>query len=203
MSGNERKAVIKAARQLMPFPQYLNQGGEEGSGPQIFFWKNKNRCINKCSIKVCVSCSWQYPGTSAPSAKQLTVPLYLCSSKATNASLKGRHSSSKNPWCICDSQTKGKSVSQTRGHWFGLQANQWFFIYVASLKFDCLCPFPQYLNRFVLASELLYALVNIHFWPHASCVGVEQSQQLNTDYSGCQKRPRVTLETRFPRSDSG
>ena len=36
--------------------------------------------VKKCVFKVCVSCFWRYPGTSAPSAAHLTVALYLCSS---------------------------------------------------------------------------------------------------------------------------
>ena len=39
------------------------------------------KCVfNKRTIKVCVSCCWLCPGTSAPSAAHLTVSLYLCSS---------------------------------------------------------------------------------------------------------------------------
>ena len=41
--------------------------------------------VKKCvfikrTIKVCVSCGWQCPGTSAPSAAHQTVSFYLCSS---------------------------------------------------------------------------------------------------------------------------
>ena len=39
------------------------------------------KCVfNKRTIKVCVSCCWRCPGTSAPSTAHLTVSLYLCSS---------------------------------------------------------------------------------------------------------------------------
>ena len=39
------------------------------------------KCVfNKRTIKVCVSCCWRCPGTSAPSSPYLTVSLYLCSS---------------------------------------------------------------------------------------------------------------------------
>ena len=40
-----------------------------------------SKCVfYKRTIKVCVSCCWLCPGTSAPSAAHLTVSLYLCSS---------------------------------------------------------------------------------------------------------------------------
>ena len=52
----------------------------------LFCWlfKIKDRC-KKCvfykrTTKVCISCCWRCPGTSAPSAPHLTVSLYLCSS---------------------------------------------------------------------------------------------------------------------------
>ena len=39
------------------------------------------KCVfNKHTIKVCISCCWQCPGTSVPSPANLTVSLYLCSS---------------------------------------------------------------------------------------------------------------------------
>ena len=38
------------------------------------FQSHKQNCVfNKRTIKVCVSCSWQCPGTSAPSGPHLTV----------------------------------------------------------------------------------------------------------------------------------
>ena len=57
----------------------------------------KDRCkkcvFNKRIIKVCVSCCWRCPWTSAPSAAHLTVSLYLCSSgsnaEASRGLLKG------------------------------------------------------------------------------------------------------------------
>ena len=62
-----------------------------------------NKCVfNKRTIKVCVSCCWRCPGTSAPSAPHLTVSLYLCSSgsnvRGELRALEGRHVSSKKPF---------------------------------------------------------------------------------------------------------
>ena len=43
-------------------------------------WNTENKCVfYKRTIKVCVNCSWQCPGTSAPSATHLTVSLLPCS----------------------------------------------------------------------------------------------------------------------------
>ena len=51
---------------------------------------NVKRCVfNKRTIKVCVSCCWWCPGTSAPSEAHLTVSLYLSSSRS-NARRKSR-----------------------------------------------------------------------------------------------------------------
>ena len=60
------------------------------------------KCVfNKRTIKVCVSCCWRCPGTSAPSAPHLTVSLYLCSSgsnaQGESRAREGRHVSSKSP----------------------------------------------------------------------------------------------------------
>ena len=65
------------------------------------------KCVfNKRTIKVCVSCCWWCPRTSAPSLPHLTVSLYLCSSEATYASrlraLEGRRVNSKSPSRVRD-----------------------------------------------------------------------------------------------------
>ena len=86
---------------------------------------SKSKDVKKCvfikrKIKDYVSCCWQCPGTSTPSAAHLTVSLYLYSSgsnaRGESRSLKG-----------CCVSSKENSVSLTRGHWCALQANQWFF----------------------------------------------------------------------------
>ena len=71
----------------------------------VDFSKSKiglKKCVfNKRTIKVCVSCCWRCPGTSAPSAAHLTVSLYLCSSgsnaRGESRAREGRRVSSKNP----------------------------------------------------------------------------------------------------------
>ena len=76
------------------------------------FCSNRNKCVlkNVCTIKVCVSCCWQCPGTFAPSAPHLTASLYLCISKATYAlrlrALEGHYVSSKSPSRIRDSLSR-------------------------------------------------------------------------------------------------
>ena len=65
------------------------------------------KCVfNKRTIKVCVSCCWRCPGTSAPSAAHLTVSLYLCSSgsnaRGESRALEGRRVSSKSPSRVRD-----------------------------------------------------------------------------------------------------
>ena len=65
------------------------------------------KCVfKKRTIKVCVSCCWRCPGTSAPSAAHLTVSLYRCSS-GSNArgelrAWEGRRVSSKSPSRVRD-----------------------------------------------------------------------------------------------------
>ena len=66
----------------------------------------KKCVINKRTIKVCVSCCWRCPGTSAHSAEHLMVSLYLCSS-GSNArgelrAREGRRVSSKSPSRVRD-----------------------------------------------------------------------------------------------------
>ena len=62
--------------------------------------------FNKLTIKVCVSCCWRCPGTSAPSAPHLTVSLYLCSyrsnTRGESRALEGRRLSSKSPSRVQD-----------------------------------------------------------------------------------------------------
>ena len=49
--------------------------GSRKGGP---IWDNENKFgFNKRTVKVCISCSWQCPRTSAPSAPHQTVSLYL------------------------------------------------------------------------------------------------------------------------------
>ena len=65
------------------------------------------KCVfNKCTIKVCVSCCWRCPGTSAPSAAHLMVSLYLCSSgsnaRGESRAGEGRRVSSKSPSRVRD-----------------------------------------------------------------------------------------------------
>ena len=73
----------------------------------VFCWLFKikdrwNKCVlNKRTIKVCISCIWQFDGTSAPSASHLMVSLYLSSSGSYAlvklSALEGRRVSSKSP----------------------------------------------------------------------------------------------------------
>ena len=63
--------------------EFLGQtrgGAIMGWPPTTIFWNNKNKCVFNLTIKVCNSCSWQYPGTFALSTLQLTLSLYFCSS---------------------------------------------------------------------------------------------------------------------------
>ena len=68
----------------------------------------KTRCVfYKHTIRVCVSCSWRYPGTSAPSAPHLNMSLYLCSSgsnpRGESRALEGHSGdSSKSPSMVRD-----------------------------------------------------------------------------------------------------
>ena len=65
-----------------------------------YFQSKESKCIfNKPTIKVCLSCSWCFPGTSVPSVAHLTVSLILCSSRGNawgeSRALQGRHYSSR------------------------------------------------------------------------------------------------------------
>ena len=67
------------------------------------FQRNENKFVfNKRTIKACVSCCWQCPGTSLPRAAHLTVSLYLCSSgskaRGKSSAREGRRVSSKKPF---------------------------------------------------------------------------------------------------------
>ena len=57
-----------------------SQGGQRGVGVgSSNFWNNENKCFfNKHTIKICVSCSWRCPGTSAPSVPHLGVKQKIC-----------------------------------------------------------------------------------------------------------------------------
>ena len=57
------------------------KGGRKQGGPgPPTFGTTKNKCVlYRRTIQVCANCSWQCPGTSAPSAAHLMVFLYLCS----------------------------------------------------------------------------------------------------------------------------
>ena len=65
------------------------------------------KCVfNKRTIKVCISCCWRCPGTSAPRATHLKVSLYLCSSgsnaRGESRAREGRRVSSKSPSRVRD-----------------------------------------------------------------------------------------------------
>ena len=65
------------------------------------------KCVfNKRTFKVCVSCCWRCPGTSAASAALLIVSLYLHSSRSNSRgeskALEGRRVSSKSPSRVRD-----------------------------------------------------------------------------------------------------
>ena len=70
----------------------------------VDFSKSKidvKKCVlNKCTIKVCVSCWWRCPGTFTPSAAHLTLSLYLCRSgsnaRGESRALEGRRHSGQN-----------------------------------------------------------------------------------------------------------
>ena len=75
-------------------------------------------CYNKGTIKVCISCFGQCPGTSAPSAAHLTVSFILCSSSHEARAFEGRVSAQK----ALQTETREllggteeKSVSPVRG----------------------------------------------------------------------------------------
>ena len=106
----------------------------EGYGPPTFKTA-KSKCVfNKHTIKVCISCSWQFPGPSAPSAAHLTVSWILCSSKSNARGESRAHERRR----ICSKSLEGskmemmellggmeeKSLSPTWGQWFALLANQ-------------------------------------------------------------------------------
>ena len=73
--------------------------------------------FNKRTIKVCVSCCWQCPGTSAPNAPHLMVSLFLCSSRSKergqSRALEARRVSSKSPTKVRD-RDKGVAVRNRR-----------------------------------------------------------------------------------------
>ena len=88
--------------------RFMHQGGQVWSLTQFYsvdFSQSRigvKKCVfNKRTIKVCVSCSWRCPGTSAPSAAHLRVALYLCSSgsnaRGESRALEGRRVSLKSP----------------------------------------------------------------------------------------------------------
>ena len=66
----------------------------------------KKRVFNKRAIKICISCFWRCPRTSAPSAAHLMVSLFLCSSgsnaRVESRALEGRRVSSKRPSRVHD-----------------------------------------------------------------------------------------------------
>ena len=70
------------------------------------FYSVKKCVFNKCTIKVCVSCSWRCPGTFALSGANLTVSLNLCSSGSNTPgklrALEGRRGSSISLWRVWD-----------------------------------------------------------------------------------------------------
>ena len=59
------------------------RGSLRGARALPIFWSNEKKWVcNKRTIKVCVSCFWQCPGTFGPMcAPHLTVSLILCSSR--------------------------------------------------------------------------------------------------------------------------
>jgi len=144
------KAVWKFVSKWQPCNKFrlpLEVSKIRGVAKGSNFWK----CVsNKRTIKVCVSCSWQCPGTSASSAAHLTVSLFLCSSGINaqwkSRALEGRCVSSKKPFKgqrqrqgSCWEERKRKVIPQRGVIDF---ANQWFFTCLAHLIFDCLRPPP-------------------------------------------------------------
>ena len=98
--------------------------------------------VKKCvfsvdTIKVCAGCYWRCLGTTTRSEIHLMIEsLYLWSSRrnAYQGPLKGRVSAQK---AFQGSRTETrellwgtgeKSIFLTRGHWFAIQANRWFFL---------------------------------------------------------------------------
>ena len=89
----------------------------------------------KHTIRFFVSSFWQRPGTSAPSTPHLVMNMFLCSTgnaRGKARALEGRCVRSKSQGVKTETRellerTDEKNVSPTRGHWFALQANQWFF----------------------------------------------------------------------------
>ena len=90
--------------------------------------------FNKCTFKVCVSCSWRFPGTFAPSPSHLMVSLCIrssrCNAQGESTALEGRHVSSKSP---------SSSEMETRESLVGIKIKAIFLTTsLAPLMFDCL-----------------------------------------------------------------
>ena len=116
-SGDKTKTFNEWIQQLQTNSQLPKELGEcLRSGLvtySIFFCplSQSRICVKKCvfnnrTIKVCVSCCWRCPGTSAQSAAHLTVSLYLCSSgsnaRGESRAREGRRVSSKSPLRVWD-----------------------------------------------------------------------------------------------------
>ena len=122
-----KRFIFNSCHQVWSLTQFIS----------VDFWQSRidvKKCVfNKRTIKVCVSCCWWCPGTSAPSAAHLSVSLHLSSNdEASRGPLKGAVSAQK---ALQGSKaetreflggTEENSVSPMRGHWFALQANQFF-----------------------------------------------------------------------------
>ena len=71
----------QGALQLLIFLYILYRGVIKGGLGPSNIWISKIKWVFcKRAFRACVNCSWRFPGTSAPSAANLMVSTYLCSS---------------------------------------------------------------------------------------------------------------------------
>ena len=102
----------------------LSKGVIQGGWAPPKFWNNKNKCVfSKRTVKVCVSCSWQSPGTFVPSAAHLMVSLFLCrSGRNAQVELRGFEG------CRVISKCHSKGFETETKRCWEEQKRIWFFL---------------------------------------------------------------------------